>query len=134
MLYGYVMAVLAGFLFTAVRNWTGRPTPTGATLAGFAALWVAGRVLVMTPYELAAAWVNAAFPVAVSITGLLTACAKRGSAFANTVMPSQVPRCWGLAEIADSLSAHHLVRCGQKWLVKVKPFFTERERPQAGAW
>jgi uncharacterized protein involved in response to NO len=67
MLYGYAMAVLAGFLFTAVRNWTGQPTPTGATLAAFAALWVAGRVLVMTPYELAAAWVNAAFPVAVAI-------------------------------------------------------------------
>jgi uncharacterized protein involved in response to NO len=67
MLYGYAMAVLAGFLFTAVRNWTGRPTPTGATLAAFAALWVAGRVLVMTPYELAAALVNAAFPVAVAV-------------------------------------------------------------------
>ena len=67
MLYGYAMAVLAGFLFTAVRNWTGQPTPTGATLAAFAALWVAGRVLVMTPYELAAALVNAAFPVAVAV-------------------------------------------------------------------
>ena len=67
MLYGYAMAVIAGFLFTAVRNWTGQPTPTGATLAGFAALWIAGRVLVMTPFETSAALVNASFPVAVAI-------------------------------------------------------------------
>ncbi len=67
MLFGYTLAVVAGFLFTAVRNWTGQPTPSGAPLAAFALLWVAGRVFVMTPYETAAAWVNAAFPVAVAV-------------------------------------------------------------------
>ncbi len=67
MLYGYTMAVVAGFLFTAVRNWTGRPTPTGATLMALAALWLAGRVLVLTPFALAAAVVNAAFPIAVAV-------------------------------------------------------------------
>lgn len=67
MLYGYTMAVVAGFLLTAVRNWTGKPTPTGATLFALAALWVAGRVLVLTPFATAAAIVNAAFPVAVAI-------------------------------------------------------------------
>jgi uncharacterized protein involved in response to NO len=30
MLFGYTLAVITGFLFTAVRNWTQRPTPTGA--------------------------------------------------------------------------------------------------------
>jgi uncharacterized protein involved in response to NO len=67
MLYGYAMAVVAGFLFTAVRNWTARPTPAGATLMALAALWVAGRVLVLTPFAIAAAVVNAAFPIAVAI-------------------------------------------------------------------
>ena len=66
MLFGYAMAVIAGFLFTAVRNWTNRPTPRGALLAGFALLWIAGRVLVLTPFALAAAIVNAAFPLAVA--------------------------------------------------------------------
>ena len=28
MLFGYAFAVITGFLFTAVRNWAGRPTPT----------------------------------------------------------------------------------------------------------
>jgi uncharacterized protein involved in response to NO len=67
MLFGYTLAVVAGFLFTAVRAWTGQSTPTGPALAGFALLWVAGRLLVLTPYELAAALVNAAFPLAVAV-------------------------------------------------------------------
>ena len=66
MLFGYTMAVITGFLFTAVRNWTQRETPRGALLAGYCALWLAGRILVLTPYALAAAIVNAAFPLAVA--------------------------------------------------------------------
>ncbi len=67
MLFGFTLAVVTGFLFTAVRNWTGRPTPTGATLAAIASLWLAGRVLVLTPYGWAAAVVNVAFPIAVAV-------------------------------------------------------------------
>jgi uncharacterized protein involved in response to NO len=67
MLFGYTLAVVAGFLLTAVRNWTTRPTPSGIPLMVIAALWVAGRVLVLTPWATAAALVNAAFPVAVAI-------------------------------------------------------------------
>ncbi|HLW11400.1 MAG TPA: NnrS family protein, partial [Casimicrobiaceae bacterium] len=44
MLFGYTIAVVTGFLFTAVRNWTGQPTPTGALLAGYALLWILGRI------------------------------------------------------------------------------------------
>ncbi len=67
MLFGYTIAVIAGFLLTAVRAWTNEPTPTGGTLMALAALWVCGRVLVLTPYALSAAVVNAAFPVAVAV-------------------------------------------------------------------
>lgn len=66
MLFGYATAVVAGFLFTAARNWTGQPTPSGALLAALAVLWLAGRVLVVTRWSTAAAAVNAAFPVAVA--------------------------------------------------------------------
>ena len=45
MLFGFVAAVLAGFLLTAVRNWTGQPTPSGWTLAGLAVLWLLARLL-----------------------------------------------------------------------------------------
>src|SRR5215831_12329195 len=37
-----------------------------------------------------------------------------------------------LQEIADSLAAKDLSRCGRKWLAQLTPFFTERERKQAG--
>lgn len=37
-----------------------------------------------------------------------------------------------LQEIADSLSAHDLLTCGQKWLTALTPFFREQERKRAG--
>jgi uncharacterized protein involved in response to NO len=67
MLFGFALAVIVGFLFTAGRNWSGRPTPTGLPLAALAALWVAGRVLVLTPFGWAAAIVNTAFPLAAAL-------------------------------------------------------------------
>ena len=66
MLFGYTLAVVAGFLFTAVRNWTGHPTPSGLLLMAIVALWVAGRVLVAIRMPVAAALVNVAFPIAVA--------------------------------------------------------------------
>ncbi|HIG65839.1 MAG TPA: NnrS family protein [Methyloprofundus sp.] len=45
MLLGYTVAVIAGFLLTSVKNWTGQKTLTGMNLAGLALLWVYGRIL-----------------------------------------------------------------------------------------
>jgi uncharacterized protein involved in response to NO len=67
MLFGFTLAVVVGFLFTAGRNWTGLPTPTGGRLAALAALWIAGRVLVLTPWGWASALANAAFPLAAAV-------------------------------------------------------------------
>lgn len=67
MLFGYTTAVIAGFLLTAARTWSGQPTPTGLPLAGLALLWLAGRIMVVLPYPLAALAVNVAFPLAVAI-------------------------------------------------------------------
>jgi uncharacterized protein involved in response to NO len=67
MLFGYTIAVIAGFLLTAVRAWTNQPTASGGALMALAALWVAGRILVLTPFAMAAAGVNAAFPVALGV-------------------------------------------------------------------
>ena len=62
MLFGFALAVIVGFLFTAGRNWTNQPTPTGPALMALAALWLAARVLVLTPWGWAAALANVAFP------------------------------------------------------------------------
>lgn len=67
MVFGFVLAVVVGFLFTAGRNWANRPTPTGTTLAALAAVWLAARVLVLTPWGWAAAAVNVAFPLAAAL-------------------------------------------------------------------
>ncbi len=45
MLLGYSVAVIAGFLLTAVKNWTGEPSITGDKLAGLCLLWLYGRIL-----------------------------------------------------------------------------------------
>lgn len=65
MVFGFAAAVIVGFLFTAARAWTGLPTPSGAPLAALAALWLLGRVLVLTGPGWLAALADVAFlPVA----------------------------------------------------------------------
>src|SRR4051794_41511353 len=46
MLYGFLPAVITGFLFTAIPNWTGRLPIQGTSLAALVAVWLAGRVAV----------------------------------------------------------------------------------------
>jgi uncharacterized protein involved in response to NO len=55
MLYGYASAAIAGFLLTAVPNWTGRLPVNGTPLAALAALWLAGRVAVLVSTQIGAA-------------------------------------------------------------------------------
>ena len=45
MIFGYTVGVIAGFLLTSVRNWTGRSTATGGSLAILVTLWLLGRIL-----------------------------------------------------------------------------------------
>lgn len=55
MVFGFALAVIVGFLFTAMRNWTGLWTPRHGHLAALAGLWLAGRVaLLLAPPHLAA--------------------------------------------------------------------------------
>lgn len=43
MIYGYTMAVIAGFLLTAVRNWTKQQTADGSLLLTLVIFWIIGR-------------------------------------------------------------------------------------------
>ncbi|MBP7242838.1 NnrS family protein [Amaricoccus sp.] len=47
MLFGFAAAVLAGFLMTAIPNWTGQMPLSGPPLAVLAGLWLAGRVAML---------------------------------------------------------------------------------------
>ncbi len=56
MLFGFAVAVIAGFLLTAVRNWTGLATPTGASLGLLVMLWILARIFILfAPAAVAAA-------------------------------------------------------------------------------
>lgn len=65
MLFGFLAAIVGGFLTTAVPNWTGRLPVLGLPLAGLAALWIAGRAAMLAPSlpPPAAAAVDSAFLV-----------------------------------------------------------------------
>ena len=64
MLFGYTSAALAGFLLTAIPNWTGRLPVSGRPLLGLFALWTAGRLALLWPSalgEVAAVAIDACF-------------------------------------------------------------------------
>ena len=70
MLFGFALAVIAGFMLTAIPNWTGRPPIRGGRLAWLAILWLLGRIAclmsALIPLRLAAA-IDLAFPVALCV-------------------------------------------------------------------
>ena len=61
MVYGFGAAVLAGFLLTAIPNWTGRLPVRGAPLGALAGLWLAGRLAVLLLPASPAALIDLAF-------------------------------------------------------------------------
>ncbi len=70
MLFGFAVAVILGFLLTAVKAWTGLTTPRGAALGALALLWLAARVAGVTgPHALYMALDMALLPL---VAGVLT--------------------------------------------------------------
>lgn len=62
MLFGYLAAVVAGFLFTAIPNWTGRLPLAGRALTLLALLWLCGRAaMALSPWAWLAGVAGAAF-------------------------------------------------------------------------
>ncbi len=146
MIFGFALAIVVGFLFTAVPNWAQRRTPTGALLAAIVALWVAGRVLVYTPFPVAAAVVNVAFPLAaaVGIAVPLVASANRRNYFFVALLVAAaaaslvvhlaslgviaLPERVGLQAGLDLVLLAITVVAG-----RVVPMFTNNGVPEAGA-
>lgn len=74
MLYGYLPAVVTGFLLTAIPNWTGRLPIQGMPLLVLVAVWLAGRVAVTLSAEVG--WLLAAI-IDVSFLALVVAATAR---------------------------------------------------------
>lgn len=61
MVYGFAMAVIVGFLYTAGYNWTRLWTPRGWRLAAIAGVWIGGRAAMLLAPPLLAAAIDAVF-------------------------------------------------------------------------
>ncbi len=142
MLLGYSTAVIAGFLLTAVRNWTGLQTATPDQLAGLCFLWIYGRVLPfysgLVPDQLIAL-VDFAFLPTLALfvvkpilkTGnhrnlifvalLLLMTVGNGFIHAQILGLSETSAVWGLNLVVALIIMMILVIAG-----RVFPFFTER--------
>ena len=142
MIFGYTTAVVAGFLLTAVRNWTELATPQGWTLAALSLIWCLGRVLPFfsssLPTELIAL-VDLSFLPALAI-GIGVPLVRRGER-RNLLFLPLIAVFWS-ANLLIHLAllgflshlAHQAVVLGLDLLVllivimggRVIPFFTER--------
>ncbi len=81
MIAGFIGAAMAGFLLTAVPNWTGRPGYGGAPVVLLAALFVAARLALVPGSPLPSGWaaVIALLPMPALLMMLLPALVKAGT-------------------------------------------------------
>ena len=89
MLYGYLPAVITGFLFTAIPNWTGRLPIQGMPLLALVIVWIAGRLGVTFSAEtgwLAAMLIDASFLLLVAAAAAREIMAGRNWRNLNVVM------------------------------------------------
>ena len=106
MLFGYIAAVVAGFLLTAIPNWTGRLPLQGLPLAALFSTWLAGRAAI-----LASAWIGwlAAAAIDSAFLLLLAAAAAReivvGRKWSNLKVVILVS-LFALANIGFHVEAH----------------------------
>lgn len=96
LVFGFAAAVVAGFLFTAVRNWTGLPMPHGLSLGLFVVLWVAGRVAMAVFYHPVTALVDSLFLFALA------------AALARKFLRARNSRNWPLVGVVSALGASNL--------------------------
>jgi uncharacterized protein involved in response to NO len=106
MLFGYVAAIVNGFLLTAVPNWTGRLPLQGTPLAVLVSSWLAGRVAVCV-----SAWIGweVAGAIDAAFLTLLAAAAAReiiaGRKWSNVPVVAIVS-LFGAGNIAFHIEAH----------------------------
>lgn len=67
MLFGFAGAIIVGFLFTAARNWTGLPLPSGVVLGAMVGVWAAARLAIFIAYGLAAAILDVSLLLLVAV-------------------------------------------------------------------
>lgn len=107
MIFGYLGAIFAGFLLTALPNWTNRSPINGALLAFLFTLWLCGRIAIVTSslWPMAAAGVDAAFLIAVCLIAWKEVIL--GGSIRN------IPVCLMITLVAAANIAFHLAQLGE---------------------
>ncbi len=142
MLFGYSTAMIAGFLLTAVRNWTGVSTITGFPLAVLVLMWLLARILPLLNSPIFFLWA-ACFDIAFLLGFLLAIIYPivKMKQWRQTAVISKVLLLL-IANIFYYLGAFHIVEQGISWGLfsavyiimaliftlarRVMPFFIER--------
>lgn len=112
MLFGFLGAVIAGFLMTAIPNWTGRLPIAGKRLAILALMWIAARVAILFSASIggvAAMLIEAAF-----LFTLAGACAREVLIARNRNVPVVgVTLLFAVAALVDSLESLSIIGTDQ---------------------
>lgn len=93
MLFGYLAAIVTGFLLTAIPNWTGRLPVQGMPLLGLVLLWFAGRIAVFFSASIgwqATAVIDCAFLVAVAAAAAIEIASGRNWRNLKVLLPLAV--------------------------------------------
>ncbi|WP_235897460.1 NnrS family protein [Neoaquamicrobium microcysteis] len=107
MLFGYLSAVIAGFILTAIPNWTGRLPLSGLPLAALVGLWLAGRVACLaSPDPWLAMAVDLAFPASLAFAVWREVFAGRNW---KNVPVAVMITLFGIANAADHLASAGLL-------------------------
>ncbi len=108
MMFGFVGAVIAGFLLTAIPNWTGRLPIAGLPLAALVGLWAVGRLAVL--FSGSTGWAPAALLDAGFYVVLAGVAAREVLASKNRNLPmAGIVFLLGVANAADHLGAAGLL-------------------------
>ncbi|MFT5123071.1 MAG: hypothetical protein ACI9TH_001497 [Kiritimatiellia bacterium] len=149
MIFGFTVAVIAGFLLTAVTNWTSHPGIRAWPLAGLFILWLAGRIV-----PLCAAWlppiviagIDLAFIPALAFSLIpairkgkpinwIFPCMLLGLTAANVAVHFQVLGYTVVSARTGLYAAIYLVLLLIQVIAgRVFPFFTEKAIPGAKPW
>jgi uncharacterized protein involved in response to NO len=103
MLFGYLPAIVTGFLLTAIPNWTGRLPVQGLLLLALVVLWLAGRAAVFFSADIgwqAAAVIDSAFLLTVAAAAAREIVAGRNWRNLKVLLP--------LAVLAGANGAFHI--------------------------
>ncbi len=120
MLFGFVPAVIAGFMLTAVANWTGRRPIRGVALAALVLLWLLGRISCLVSAYLplwCAAATDLAFPFVLCAVAAREIVAARN--WRNLMMPIPIAAL-GIADLLTYLElAWTGVPAGLGWRIAI---------------